>query len=117
MRHLRSIFPTLAALYIATPFPSFAQTRLVNPFDPNIGSINDLIDILIKIMWLVVMPLLVVALVWAGYLIVSARGDEKKLTLGKRVLIWTLVGGLIIVGAKVIKDVIIGTLQPFNAAI
>jgi hypothetical protein len=91
-----------------------AQTRLQNPI-PSVGGLNQFILLLITIMQWVLTPIFVVLLVFAGYMLVTAQGDEKKLQIGKQAIVWSIVGGLIIFGAQVIATAIKGTLDPFLA--
>lgn len=53
------------------------------------------------------LPLLAALVVWAGFRIVSARGDVQQLQDAKRTLYWTLIGGVIIAGAYIIAKAII----------
>lgn len=78
-----------------------------------IGSLDAFVNLLITIMMYIAMPGIVLALVWAGFLFVTARGDEKQLETAKRVFVWTVVGATIIIGARVIYEVAKGTVDPF----
>ena len=53
------------------------------------------------------LPILAALIVWAGFRIVSARGDVKQLEDAKRMLYWTLVGGAIIAGAYIIAQAVV----------
>ena len=53
------------------------------------------------------LPLLAALIVWAGFRIVSSRGDVQQLQDAKRMLYWTLIGGAIIAGAYVIAEAVI----------
>jgi hypothetical protein len=49
--------------------------------------------------------------VWTGFLFVKAQGNEKDLGPAKQSLIWTIVGGAIIIAAKGISLLVQGTVS------
>jgi hypothetical protein len=105
-----------AALFV--PLFGFAQVtpKIVNP----VGKVSDFpqfLDMLLTIFQLIMTPILVVALVWSGFLFVTARGDESQIASAKRIFLWTLVGAAIIIGARVIYNIAEGTVQPFITAV
>jgi len=58
--------------------------------------------------------ILVLMLVYVGFLFVVAQGNEEKLQNAKSALLWTVVGGLVLLGAQAISLVIqatVGSLQ------
>lgn len=52
------------------------------------------------------MPFVVIFLVIAGFMFVTARGNEEQLTKAKVVLFWTIIGATIIIGANIIAAAI-----------
>ncbi len=52
------------------------------------------------------LPLVVVFMIYAGFLFVSARGNEEKLTSAKNTFFWAVVGALLVVGAYAIATAI-----------
>lgn len=109
----RSAMTLLAAL----PAVALAQaTRIVNPT----GAASDFpafLDMLLVIFQFIATPLLVVALIWGGFKMVTAQGDEKQVTEAKRIIVWTIVAAAIILGARVIYDIAQGTVNPFLTAV
>lgn len=85
-----------------------AILKLSNPA-PSIVTLQDFIYWLIEIMQLVGLPALALCIIYAGFQFVTAGGDEAQVTKAKTWLTWTLVGALIILGAKVIADMVYGT--------
>jgi hypothetical protein len=55
--------------------------------------------------------ILVLMLVWVGFLFVFAQGSEERLTTARTALMWTLIGGLLLLGAKAIEVVVQSTVQ------
>jgi len=54
---------------------------------------------------------LIMMLVYVGFLFVAARGNSEKLQGAKSALVWTVIGGLILLGATSIQLVIQGTVD------
>ena len=83
-------------------------TTLKNPIDSN--TFTQLIDRIIEFILFLAVPVLVIAIIWVGLLFVLAQGNEGKLKTAKSNLFWTLVGAAVIIGAKLIKEVLKGTI-------
>jgi heme/copper-type cytochrome/quinol oxidase subunit 2 len=86
-------------------------TTLINP----LGAGTSLPVLLGQILSFVVnigAIIVIFMLVYVGFLFVTARGNETKLTAAKQALLWTVVGALILLGAKAIA---IGICQTANA--
>jgi hypothetical protein len=45
-------------------------------------------------------------IVYVGFLFVAAQGNEEKIRSARSALVWTVIGGLILLGAKAIALVI-----------
>jgi hypothetical protein len=56
---------------------------------------------------------LTVAIIYSGYLLLSAGGNEAEVTKAKTWILWTLVGAAIILGAQVIADMVFDTAALF----
>lgn len=79
-----------------------AQNRLVNPLGEGktIPSfLNDILSIVTDIIGPVIVILM---LVYVGFLFVVAQGKEAEIRAARQALQWTVVGALILLGAKVI---------------
>ena len=55
-------------------------------------------------------PIAVLFLVYAGFLFVTARGSEEQLKKAKGILLWTIVGIAVLLGAKIIAEVLENTI-------
>lgn len=58
---------------------------------------------------LILFPIIVLMLVYCGFLFVKAQGEPAGITEARKVFFWTLIGGLIILGAKAISLAIAAT--------
>lgn len=81
----------------------------MNPLksDSLVGFLLDLIDIMI----LFAIPLIVLMIIYAGFLYVMARGNEEQVTRATRALTYAVIGGLLILGAKLLLEIIEGTVD------
>jgi hypothetical protein len=59
-------------------------------------------------------PIIVFFIIYAGFNYVMARGDTGKIETAHKALLYAVVGGLIILGAWVIMEVIQGTVDAFR---
>ena len=76
-------------------------TTLINPLKANSLQefLTGILDLIIRIGAIVV----ILMLVYVGFMFVSARGEPGKLTTAREALLWTIVGALILLGAKAIQ--------------
>lgn len=69
-------------------------------FNPlNFNSIPELIRELLRVAVTIAIPVVIIFIIYAGFLFVSARGNEQQITKAKSVLTWTVIGAILIVGA------------------
>lgn len=90
-----------------------AGTQLINPLKAN--SFNDLLsgieDVIINVGTVVV----VLMVIYVGFMFVTARGEPAKISAAKQALLWTLIGALILLGAKAIQLGITKTVEALSA--
>jgi hypothetical protein len=97
------------ALSIALVPSVVLAASLYNP----IGT-NDLSAFLAKILHLVVQivfPIIVLFIVYIGFLFVSSQGNPEKLKEAKEYFFWALVGALIVLGAEALSLAIKATVD------
>ncbi len=81
---------------------AFADTMLTN----YLGSGTSLSSLLTTILGFVTQIgsiIIILMLVYIGFLFVTARGEPGKITAAKEALMWTVVGALILLGAQAIS--------------
>ncbi len=89
--------------------PSGGGATLENPL--RAGSLPELLTIVLEAVVQIGSILLVLALVWVGFLFVMAQGAEEKIRDARGALVWTVIGGMLLLGAKAISEVIQATVQ------
>jgi len=92
------------------PAPIKMNIQIDNPFKKS--TIKDLIetivnDILIPIGAVVA----VLMIIYAGFLFVTARGNETQITKARQALLWAVIGAAILLGAWVISQAITTTID------
>lgn len=83
--------------------------KISNPL--KVTSIEELLLKIIDIILVFVLPLIILYIMYAGYLFVSAAGNTEQISTAKTALLWAVVGGVIVLGAKIILEVIKGTVS------
>jgi cytochrome bd-type quinol oxidase subunit 2 len=94
-----------------TPSSSSNIFTLKNPL--KVDSIGGLIQSFIQIFTYLVIIFAVLMLIWTGfqYVVVSTQGDTKKISELHNRLMWIVIGVAIVIGARVIVEVVINTLS------
>lgn len=110
--YLKKYFPHLVSLLIIfAPIFLFAASgsTIANPLksDDVTGILKDILNIVVKVGAIVV----VFFIIWSGYMIVTSRGDEGKLSKGKDMFFATIIGGAILLGSGVIATVVVNTVK------
>ncbi len=75
----------------------FVSADLVNPLESD--TFAELVENIAKIVAQIGFPIAALAIIYSGFLFVSARGNEKQLEDAKRTFFWTIIGTAILLGA------------------
>jgi len=85
-------------------------TKLDNPIK-GVKDIPTLVEKLLRIVLKIGAPLVALAIIYTGYLFIAAQGKPEKITDAKNALLFTLIGALILLGAYVIAESVVGTIN------
>jgi hypothetical protein len=90
-----------------------SKNELINPlaFDSIKEFLIAATDAFIKIAF----PIVVLMIIYSGFLFVAAQGNEEKLKTAKRTIMWTIIGALIVLSATVLVNVIGGTVDKIKS--
>lgn len=95
----------LLVFLVALPAVSLAQsTKITNPISTD--TINEFIKILLEGVLKIGMPIVALAIIYCGFLFVSATGNSEKIKKAKDALMYTLIGAAILLGAWAIAKLI-----------
>lgn len=89
-----------------TPAPGASPFQILR-FKSIRDFILAIIDLAVRVGW----PLMVLAIIWVGFLFVKARGNESKITEAKNAAQYTAIGIAIILGATLIKEILEATIK------
>ncbi len=102
----------------ATPADNFElKVAIDNPICDKKGgtgcttTIKDLIAKILKVVIEFAIPVIIVMVIYSGFLYVVARGKPEAIETAHKTLTWTLIGAAIILGAQLISNVIIDTVS------
>ena len=101
------------------PVLSLAQQHVSAATDPNVTIANPIasttiIDLIQKILKGVIkigMPIIVLAIIYCGFLFVSAQGKPESIKKAKDALLYTLIGAAILLGSWAIAQLIADTVK------
>ena len=86
-----------------------APGAITNPLKAT--SLVGLLDAFVQILVTFGIPIAAVAIIYSGFLFVTARGNEQKVTKAKEAFYWAIIGSVILLGARVIIGVVSGTIS------
>lgn len=85
---------------------------LDNPIGPD--TLQEFIKKILDIVLTIGIPIVALAIIYAGYLFVSARGNSEKLGEAKDTLMYTILGAAILLGSWVLASAISTTITSFQ---
>jgi hypothetical protein len=92
--------------------PNCPEGRLCNPLKAD--NLNQVWATLLKYIIKIGTIIVVIYVIWAGFLFVKAGGSSTKIEEAKKALFSSLIGGLILLGAQAISMVIQNTVNQIN---
>lgn len=95
----------------STSFP--LNVSITNPL--KVDTIQGAIQLFMSAVLRVALPFIVVFFIWSGLSFVLARGNPDKIKVAKNMFLYTVVGTLLILGAWVITNAIIGTVNSITS--
>lgn len=101
-----------AFLFLILIVPAFskAEGAIQNPLT-NTGTLEGLIAAFMAAIVQVGAIFLVLALVYVGFLFAQAQGKEDKIKQARNALMWTVVGGIVLLGASAIAEIVKNTAE------
>ncbi len=111
---LASVFLTFAHVPV---FAADSQTRTIatipNPLGAN-TTVFSFVTTLLDTIFPIASLLSIFFLIFSGFLMVTAGGNEEKLSKARQAFLWTVIGVAILLGAKVLSAVICGTINQLS---
>lgn len=126
MKKIKTFYYTLILFGILGPKVVFGEVTgsqagvsinggIGNPIGTD--SIQGLVSAILDVIVAIGTPIAVVFLIFSGFKFVFARGNSSKLTEARETFIWTIVGIVILLGARLLSEVVKGTVEQLGAGI
>lgn len=120
-KNFRKLLPVLVLLVVVVPIFSYAQEsigasptfNLKNPL--KVDSVGGLVQSFVEIFSYIVILFAVLMLVFVGLKFILARGNADEMKKLKDWLLWIVVGVAVVIGARIIIEVVINTLSASGA--
>jgi hypothetical protein len=74
-----------------------------------VDTLWDFLLLILNAVTYIMFPIIVLMIVYTGFLFVSAQGNPSKIQEARRALVWTVVGALVILGSRALALVISAT--------
>ncbi len=101
------------------PAPSydnaFSDFNVDSPLAGNITGLPGLINAILTVLITISIPIIVIAIVYAGFTYVTSQGNPEKIKTASRTLTYAVIGAVLIIGALVITEIIGDTITSFGA--
>lgn len=96
-----------------TPNNPGGGTQLLNPLKGG-ASLESFLQSILAFVIRIGTIVVVLMVVYVGYLFVVAQGNDSKLTEARKALLWTIIGALILLGAQAIAAGITATVNALS---
>lgn len=117
------LFLVSSAVMFITYSGSYAQVNqpgslatIPNPLGKGNDTIMAFIKLLLDTLFPIASLVAVFFLIYSGFLMVTAGGNEEKLSKARQAFLWTVIGVAILLGAKVLSAVICGTINQLSTS-
>lgn len=123
MRNMRKILSVAAAFFLTSAIPLSAFAAYCSGGGSTIGlcnplatdSLTDFLANLLKLVAEIGFPVIVLFIVYIGFLFIAAEGNPKKLASARSYLFWAIVGALIVLGAQALSYAIQATVTQLQS--
>lgn len=108
---LSVLFFVMAPFYFAQAAGLALEVKIKNPLEKSgITTLPGFIESALNMVLVVGVPIVALAIIYSGFLFVSAQGNSEKISEAKNTLKFTLIGAALLLGSWVIAQAIQGTI-------
>ncbi|NCT01878.1 hypothetical protein GW766_01325 [Candidatus Parcubacteria bacterium] len=114
---IRTSSPLLAIFLLVSPKISSAaglsfnvQSRL----NPGITTAEGLLSAILNIFIVIATPIIVLFIIYAGFLYVTARGNAEQVQQATRALTYAIIGAVLVLGSVALAQIIKGVVVSFS---
>jgi hypothetical protein len=77
----------------------------------NVDSFEEFIYIIVRTVMFILFPIVVLMMVYTGFMFVKAQGNPQKIAEARRALMWTIIGGMLVLGAYALAMAVKATID------
>jgi uncharacterized BrkB/YihY/UPF0761 family membrane protein len=90
--------------------PTTIDYKLKNPLK-GVGGLTEFLELIIDTAMLIAIPIIVLAILWSGFLFIKAQGKPEEIKKARQVFYWVIIGTVIILAAKVLLTLVTDTVN------
>lgn len=116
--HLRSSLALAAALVLTSPQVIWAAGftfDVDSHLKPGITTIEGLLVAILNIFIIIATPIIVLFIIYAGFLYVTAQGNTQQVQQATRALTYAIIGAILVLGSVALAQVIENVVTSFKA--
>ena len=114
---LAGTMPTFLLLFlILVPFVEAFEIKNHLAVDLNDNPIASLLLIVLRVIITIAVPIITLFIIYAGFMYATARGNVEQTQQATRTLIYAIVGGVMILGAVALSEIVKNLVDAFIAA-
>lgn len=104
------------AFSYADSHPKIIETteKVKNPLGSKFENLNSFVKTLLEGLIKILIPVIALAIIYAGLMFVTARGNTEKLTTAKNALLYGVIGAGLVLGAWALAQLISDTVIQLN---
>lgn len=118
-QHFLAQFVSIAVIasfaLLLLPAGSATAQSLDNPITAN--SLEEFLRMILAAVIAILFPIVVLFIVYTGFLFVTAQGNPQKINEAKTYLIYTVIGALIVLGAQALSLAIEASINEIQSAV
>lgn len=114
-KNLLSITTLLTLAIFSFPFVSFAQIQFKFESFITPTSIEGLLVAILQVLITIATPIVVLFIIYSGFLYVTAKGNATQISKATTSLTYAVIGGVLIIGAVAISEVIKNVVDAFSS--
>lgn len=98
---------TYSPIVFAQPTPTVPAAQRIKLENPlKVASLEDLLVAILNIIVVIAIPIIVLFIIYSGFLYVTAKGNAAQVEQATRSLMYAIVGGVLIIGAVAIAEIV-----------
>lgn len=106
----------LTTAYTLLVLPIIANAQISYTLKNRIGvdSIEELLLVLLDVFMVIAIPIIVLFIIYAGFMYVTARGNAEQIQQATRALTYAVIGGVLVVGAVALSEILANLVESFS---